>query len=59
MFKVTDPQTIVLYGFKFHFGGGKETGFCFIYDSVEALKRYEPKYRLARVYLCVILCRRS
>lgn len=31
------------------FGGGKSTGFGLIYDSVEASKKFEPKYRLIRV----------
>ena len=31
------------------FGGGKSTGFGLIYDTLEAAKRFEPKYRLIRV----------
>jgi small subunit ribosomal protein S24e len=31
------------------FGGGKSTGFALIYDTLEAAKKYEPKFRLARV----------
>lgn len=34
------------------FGGGKSTGFGLIYDSVEASKKFEPKYRLIRVSAC-------
>ncbi|KAH8972641.1 hypothetical protein BDL97_01G001500 [Sphagnum fallax] len=30
------------------FGGGKSTGFSLIYDSVDAAKKFEPKYRLIR-----------
>ena len=48
MFKVDDVTTIVLFGFKTVFGGGKSTGFCLIYDSLDAAKKFEPKYRLAR-----------
>ena len=48
MYKVADPQTIQLYGFRTHFGGGKTTGFCLIYDNVQFVKKYEPKYRLVR-----------
>lgn len=31
------------------FGGGKSTGFGLIYESVDAAKKFEPKYRLVRV----------
>jgi small subunit ribosomal protein S24e len=31
------------------YGGGKSTGFALIYDSVEAMKKFEPYYRLVRV----------
>jgi hypothetical protein len=30
------------------FGGGKSTGFGLVYDSVDAAKKFEPKYRLIR-----------
>eukprot|EP01116_Phalansterium_solitarium_P018481 TRINITY_DN48_c0_g1_i1.p1 TRINITY_DN48_c0_g1~~TRINITY_DN48_c0_g1_i1.p1 ORF type:complete len:145 (+),score=54.43 TRINITY_DN48_c0_g1_i1:29-436(+) len=48
MYKVADPQTVQLFGFKSAFGGGKSTGFCLIYDDLRFLKKYEPKYRLRR-----------
>ena len=32
-------------------GGGKSTGFALIYDSMDFLKRNEPKYRLKRMGL--------
>ncbi|CAM9545538.1 unnamed protein product [Discosporangium mesarthrocarpum] len=47
-FKVSDPTTVILFGFRTHFGGGKSTGFCLIYDSLEDAKKFEPKFRLAR-----------
>lgn len=47
-FKVNDEKTIFMFGFRTAFGGGKSTGFCLIYDSVEAAKETEPKYRLIR-----------
>jgi small subunit ribosomal protein S24e len=50
MYKV-DPQTVMLFGFRTVFGGGRSTGFALIYDDVEAAKKYEPKYRLARAGL--------
>lgn len=43
-----EPKLISLFGFRTKFGGGKSTGFCLIYDSAEMIKKYEPKYRLAR-----------
>jgi len=48
MYKVADPQTIILYGFRTAFGGGKSSGFGLIYDNITVAKKYEPKYRLVR-----------
>jgi small subunit ribosomal protein S24e len=50
MYKV-EPSTVFLFGFRTMFGGGRSTGFALIYDDVEAAKKYEPKYRLARTGL--------
>jgi small subunit ribosomal protein S24e len=47
-YKVPNPQTIVLFGFKTAFGGGKSTGFALVYDSVEDRKLVEPRYRYVR-----------
>jgi len=47
----SDPANVVLFGFKTHFGGGKSTGFCLIYDDQSSLKEFEPKYRLVRAGL--------
>lgn len=47
MYKV-DKETVVAFGFKTAFGGAKSTGFALIYDNADALKRFEPKYRLVR-----------
>ena len=47
-YKVANPQTIVLFGFKTKFGGGKTSGFASIYDSLQDAKLVEPKYKLAR-----------
>lgn len=49
MYEVKDPNSIFVFKFRTHFGGGKSTGFGLIYDSVENAKKYEPKYRLVRV----------
>mmetsp|Transcript_20795 Transcript_20795/g.84662 ORF Transcript_20795/g.84662 Transcript_20795/m.84662 type:complete len:133 (+) Transcript_20795:99-497(+) len=51
MFKVSDLQSIVVFGFRTHFGGGRSTGFGLIYDSVDDAKKFEPKYRLVRAGL--------
>ncbi|CAO3596754.1 ribosomal protein L23/L15e core domain-containing protein [Absidia repens] len=47
----TNKDVVSVFGFKTHFGGGRTTGFGLVYDNVEALKKFEPKYRLARVGL--------
>ena len=48
MYKTT-PDVIVCFGFRTAFGGGKSCGFALIYDSVDFLKKNEPKYRQTRV----------
>ncbi|XVF63112.1 hypothetical protein PTKIN_Ptkin09bG0062700 [Pterospermum kingtungense] len=48
VYEVKDPNSIFVFKFRTHFGGGKSTGFGLIYDSVENAKKYEPKYRLIR-----------
>jgi len=48
MYKVQDPNTVFLFGFRTQFGGGKSTGFCLIYDNIAIAKKFEPKYRLVR-----------
>merc|ERR1712181_96531 len=50
MYKAT-ADCIVCFGFRTAFGGGKTTGFALIYDFLDYLKQYEPKYRLARLGL--------
>ncbi|KAJ1915331.1 hypothetical protein H4219_004384 [Mycoemilia scoparia] len=44
-----DKDAITAFGFRTQFGGGRTTGFALIYDNVEAAKKFEPKYRLARL----------
>lgn len=39
----------MMFGFRTAFGGGKSTGFCLIYDSIDDVVASEPKYRLIRV----------
>merc|ERR1712083_1221263 len=51
MYKVHDWQCIQLFGFKTAFGGGRSTGFGLIYENMEKMKKFEPKYRLVRAGL--------
>ena len=48
MYKVGKDQ-VICFGFRTQYGGGKSTGFGLIYDSNEALKKFEPRYRLVRI----------
>jgi len=48
LYKANKDQVNV-FGLQTQFGGGKTTGFALIYDSPEALKKFEPHYRLVRV----------
>lgn len=48
MYKVHDHQTIMLFGFHTAFGGGRSSGFGMIYDNLDKMKKFEPKYRLKR-----------
>jgi len=49
MYKVKDPNVISLFGFKTTFGGGRSTGFALLYDTINQMKKYEPKYRQIRM----------
>lgn len=44
----TTADVIMPFGFRTDFGGGRSTGFALIYDDVDAMKKIEPAYRLAR-----------
>lgn len=48
MYKAQKDQ-ISVFGLRTQFGGGKTTGFALVYDSPEAMKKFEPTYRLIRV----------
>ncbi|KAL2357874.1 ribosomal protein L23/L15e core domain-containing protein [Cryomyces antarcticus] len=48
LYKASKDQVSV-FGFRTQYGGGKSTGFALIYDSNEAMKKFEPHYRLVRV----------
>jgi len=43
-----DKNQVSVFGFRTAFGGGKSTGFGLVYESQEALKNFEPRYRLIR-----------
>jgi small subunit ribosomal protein S24e len=51
MYRIKDPRCVVLYGFRTAFGGGRSTGFCLIYDNLQAVKDFEPKHRQIRAGL--------
>merc|ERR1712032_354366 len=50
-FDVADPSTIISFGFRTQFGGGRSTGFCLIYENQSYLKMFEPRYRQIRAGL--------
>ncbi|WFD26702.1 hypothetical protein MNAN1_001687 [Malassezia nana] len=41
-------EHVFVFGMRTHYGGGRSTGFALIYDSKEALEKFEPTYRLVR-----------
>ena len=47
MYKANKEQVSV-FGLRTQFGGGKTTGFALVYDSPEAMKKFEPQFRLVR-----------
>jgi len=47
LYKANKNQ-ISVFGFRTQYGGGKSTGFALIYDTYEALKKFEPHHRLVR-----------
>jgi small subunit ribosomal protein S24e len=48
MYKTT-ADVVFCFGFRTVFGGGKSTGFALVYDTLDFAKKFEPKFRLARV----------
>lgn len=41
-------DAVSVFGFRTQYGGGKSTGFALIYENEEAMKKFEPRYRLVR-----------
>jgi small subunit ribosomal protein S24e len=48
LYKANKDQVNV-FGLRTQYGGGKTTGFALIYDSHEAMKKFEPRHRLVRI----------
>jgi len=44
----SEKDSVSVFGFRTQYGGGKSTGFALVYDSAEALKKFEPHYRKVR-----------
>ena len=42
-------ESVVVFGLKTKFGGGRSSGFALIYDSLDARKKYDAKSRLLNV----------
>jgi ribosomal protein S24E len=45
----SNKDQVSVFGFRTQYGGGKSTGFALVYDSQEALKKFEPHYRMVRI----------
>ena len=54
-----NKEQVSVFGLRTQFGGGKTTGFALVYDSPEAMKKFEPQYRLIRVGLATKVERAS
>ncbi|PHJ21421.1 40s ribosomal protein [Cystoisospora suis] len=48
-FRVSDPQSVVVFGIKTAFGGGRSSGFAMVYDNANAAKKFENRFRLVRL----------
>jgi small subunit ribosomal protein S24e len=44
-----DKARVVVFGLRTQFGGGRTTGFGFVYDDEASQRKFEPRYRLVRV----------
>lgn len=44
----SEKDAVSVFGLSTQFGGGKTTGFGLIYDSAEALKKFDTRYRQIR-----------
>merc|ERR1711907_122701 len=48
MYKVKDDKCVLVDGLKTQYGGARTTGFAYIYDNLEAAKRYSAQHVGAR-----------
>ena len=48
-----NEDTIVVYGLESRFGGGRTSGFGFVYNNKDSLMKFEPKFRKLRSGLIV------
>eukprot|EP00392_Amoebophrya_sp_AT5.2_P001393 g1395.t1 len=48
MYKVKDTKCISVFGFHTAFGGGRSSGMGLIYESLDKVKQFEPKFRCKR-----------
>ena len=55
MYKVKEIERIFVFGFRTAYGGGQSTGFALIYDTIDDAKKFEPRYRLARVSELIVM----
>lgn len=46
-----DKNLTVVFALHTHFGGGTTSGFAYIYQNQDALKKFEPKHRLIKAGL--------
>lgn len=51
----SEKARVVPFGFRTAFGGGRSTGFALIYDDEASQRKFEPKHRLIRVRLSLVL----
>jgi small subunit ribosomal protein S24e len=58
MLKAKEEQ-ISVYGVKAKFGGGRSTGFAFVYDSLDARKKFDQKTLLRRDKVIEVAARKG
>merc|ERR1719456_852099 len=51
MYKVKDSKCVQVFHLHTKFGGGSSSGLALIYDSLDKVKKFEPKFRLKRADL--------
>ncbi|CAD7968186.1 unnamed protein product [Amoebophrya sp. A25] len=48
MYKVKDSKCVSVFGFHTAFGGGRSSGMGLIYENLDKVKQFEPKFRCKR-----------